>query len=117
MYLERDGILVTSRRLVIRGETIPIRAIASVDAYKLTQSHKGPMVLYALSPLPLCAGNWFLTLALAGAGAAWQFSQITNPTYALAVRTVAGDGKELTGPDGALFGEVAAAINEAIAND
>lgn len=117
LLFDREGILVSSRRVVIRGDTIPIRAIASVSAYAVKQSHKGPMVLYAISPFPLFAGNWLLTLALAGAGAAWQVAQMKSPTFALAIRTMDDDGKELTGPDGQLFREVAVAINEAIASD
>lgn len=116
LLFERDGILVTDRRVVVSGATLPIRAIASVDVGKLPQSHKGPMVFYGLSPLPLCAGNWLLALALAAIGAAWQFVQIQNPTYVLTIRTMDGGGKELSGSDGVLFAEVATAINEAVAN-
>lgn len=116
VYFDRDGIVVTNRRLVIRGDTISVRAIASVDVDQLKQSHKGPMVLYGIAVFPLLAGNLFMPLVLAGGGAAWQFSQIKNPKYTLTIRTVGGEGKELTGPDGHLFGEVVAAINEVIAS-
>lgn len=116
-FFDRDGILVTNRRVVIRDEMIPLHAIASVDAFQIKQSHKGPMVFYGLSILPICAGNWLLVIGLAAIGAVWQFSQIKNARYALAIRTVDGSGKELTGTDGALFAEVAAAINHAVAAD
>ncbi len=117
VYFDRDGILVTTHRIVIRDATIPVRAIASVDVNQLKQSHKGPMILYAVSLLPLCAGHWLVMLVIAGAGVAWQFNQMKKPMFALAIRTADGNGKELTGPDGHLFGEVAAAINEAIASN
>jgi hypothetical protein len=93
VLFDRDGILITNLRVVIRGNIIPLRAIASVDAYQLKQSHKGPMMLYGLTLLPMCAGKWLLALAMAAVGAIWQFSQIKNPKYALSIRTVAGDGK------------------------
>jgi hypothetical protein len=115
IFLEENGVTVTSARFVVPAQTYAISGITSVKSYQETPSRKGPIILIIIGALMGLGGGgkaigaviFVLVLAVV-----WWIYQKTE--YQVRLSTASGETTALKSKDAGWIIRVINALNEAI---
>jgi|WetSurMetagenome_2_1015567.scaffolds.fasta_scaffold81547_2 hypothetical protein len=120
-FYEKDGILITSSRCVLRGKTYPIANISSVSGVKLKPQRKSQyylLILYLFIALIIGGVSQnslvMITAFLIAIGLGIWGIMLKRVKYAVRINTAGQDTDGLVHQDETKIDEVINAINEAI---
>ncbi len=113
ILLDESGVMVTSSRFIVPGETYVMSGVASVKTLKHSPSIKVPLILIAIGVIAGVAGKE----AIIGgifliAGIAWWILQ--KPKYTVVLSSASGEVEALTSKDNNFISRVVEALNETI---
>lgn len=119
-YSDRNGVLVTDKRLVLNSTTYTMANITSVSTYK-RKPIAGPLgVLFSIFGAFILIGGIVsgnISAAIIGGVVAvigFYCYRFSEPTFHLEITSASGEFTPLTSKDSQLVKNVAKAINEAI---
>jgi len=115
VFLDVNGVTVTSARFTVSSQTYAMSGITSVKSYVRRPSRRPPIALFAMGGIAVLSGKdglVFFAIILIIIGVLWWVQSKTE--YQVRLRTASGEATALRSQNSNWIDQVVKALNEAI---